>query len=172
MRTVRRELGFDLEWEPSTRQGKENKTALVQVCDKETIILVHVARMKRELRALGFCAGADDVATGFPQSLRALIEDPERIKLGVQIAGDARKLVRDFEHTPRGLLELNNVAKLVDSERYEGKTGLTGLQQLCATYLDRFLSKDSKVRQGKWSSALDKDQIYCESVPTADGRIY
>lgn len=40
-------LGWDLEWEPATRRGAgENKTALVQLCDKSTILLVHVGKMR------------------------------------------------------------------------------------------------------------------------------
>lgn len=39
-------LGFDLEWKPNLRKGtKENKTALVQVCDQNIILLVHIAKM-------------------------------------------------------------------------------------------------------------------------------
>lgn len=42
-------VGFDLEWEPTNRRGqKENPTALAQVADEQTILLIHIARMKRE----------------------------------------------------------------------------------------------------------------------------
>lgn len=45
-------LGFDLEWEPSVRKGKENRTALVQVCDERVVLLVHVAKMKSEFECV------------------------------------------------------------------------------------------------------------------------
>ncbi|SCZ88522.1 BZ3500_MvSof-1268-A1-R1_Chr2-1g04465 [Microbotryum saponariae] len=132
--------GFDLEWEPSKRRGVENPTALAQVCDGRTILLVHIARMST-----------------FPKALKDFIEDPTKVKLGVQIAGDARKLSRDFGHTPRGLLELNNVGKLVDGPRYAGRI-LIGLQEMTGTYLDMYLPKEGAVRCGKWSGTIGAEQ--------------
>ncbi|KDE04839.1 hypothetical protein MVLG_04700 [Microbotryum lychnidis-dioicae p1A1 Lamole] len=132
--------GFDLEWEPSKRRGVENPTALAQVCDGQTILLVHIARMST-----------------FPKALKDFIEDPTKVKLGVQIAGDARKLSRDFGHTPRGLLELNNVGKLVDGPRYAGRI-LIGLQEMTGTYLDMYLPKEGAVRCGKWSGTIGAEQ--------------
>ncbi|ORY89405.1 hypothetical protein BCR35DRAFT_300578 [Leucosporidium creatinivorum] len=144
VRGMKGPLGFDLEWEPSTRRGVENKTAVVQLCDEETILIVHLAQMKR-----------------FPPLLKAVLEDPEIIKLGVQIAGDARKLTRDYPgFAPRGLLELNNVAKTVDPDRFKGQTGLVGLQKLVGVYLDHYLSKEGGVRMGKWGEELGEEQLY------------
>ncbi|SCV71999.1 BQ2448_4693 [Microbotryum intermedium] len=132
--------GFDLEWEPSTRRGVENPTALAQVCDGRTILLVHTARMST-----------------FPKALKDFIEDATKVKLGVQIAGDARKLARDFGHTPRGLLELNNIGKMVDPPRYAGRI-LIGLQEMTGTYLDMYLPKEGAVRCGKWSGTIGAEQ--------------
>ncbi|KAK4700445.1 hypothetical protein P7C70_g5802, partial [Phenoliferia sp. Uapishka_3] len=149
-------LGFDIEWEPfvrkkgSTGKAGPGKTALAQVCDGKTILLVHLAKMKVE--------SVSDLSP----SLRALIEDPNRIKLGVQIAGDGRKLKADFGYKPAGLLELNNVARLVDAQHWVNRTsyGLIGLQNLCAMYLDRYLPKDKKVRCGAWAAELSTEQKY------------
>lgn len=41
-------LGFDLEWRVLWNSGaQERRTALVQLCDKSTILLIHVSQMKR-----------------------------------------------------------------------------------------------------------------------------
>ncbi|GAA5961170.1 hypothetical protein JCM21900_005887 [Sporobolomyces salmonicolor] len=138
-------LGFDLEWDPyvwKDGKGVQGKTALVQVCDEKTILLAHVARMK-----------------AFPEALRDLVEDPARIKLGVQIAGDGYKLERDFNYRPQGLLELSTVGRKYDLQNFVGRRGLVSLQELVGIYLDRFLSKDSKVRCGTWSEPLSTDQV-------------
>ena len=121
---------------------------------------------------------------GFSPSLKELIEDPKRIKLGVQVAGwsrlspsqvnllkksgwsgDGRKLKSDFGHKPAGLLELNNVARLVDGARWENRTtyGLIGLQALTAIYLDKYLAKDASVRCGAWAGPLSTEQRFCAS---------
>ncbi|GAA5965905.1 hypothetical protein JCM3765_006484 [Sporobolomyces pararoseus] len=136
-------LGFDLEWNAYDVQSRsQGKTALVQVCDQETVLLVQVARMKT-----------------FPKSLKTFIEDPSKIKLGVQIAGDARKLERDFGFKPQGLLELNDLTKRFDSQHHARRLGpLIGLQELVGIYLDRYLPKDHSVRCGVWSGNLSEAQ--------------
>ena len=100
----------------------------------------------------------------FSPSLRALVEDPARVKLGVQIAGDAHKLVRDgFVKHPAGMLELNHVAKAVDaSHKPTNSFGLIGLQALVAKYLRRHLLKEGNVRKGKWAAKLGEVQRNCE----------
>lgn len=111
----------------------------------------------------------------FPPSLKTLIEDANRVKLGVQISGDANKLQRDFKHVPAGLLELNNVARTVDAEAWVNRKtkGLVGLQALVGRYLDKYLEKGA-VRTGKWEGELDEEQRYCESsllaLPSAQER--
>ena len=47
-----RPLGFDLEWRIFFRKGispSERRTALIQLCDTRTILLVHVSAMKSML---------------------------------------------------------------------------------------------------------------------------
>ncbi|BGP40197.1 hypothetical protein JCM10449v2_004155 [Rhodotorula kratochvilovae] len=146
--TLEGPLGFDLEWDPYVPRaggmGGQGKAALVQVCDESTILLVHVARMSR-----------------FPPVLKQFVEDPERIKLGVQIAGDASKLTRDFGHAPTGTLELNAVVRHYDASRFVGriKPGLIGLQELTGIYLDAYLPKEHDVRCARWSGQLSDEQL-------------
>ncbi|GAA5940834.1 3'-5' exonuclease [Sporobolomyces koalae] len=139
---LRGPTGFDLEWDMFDKKTRgQGKTALVQVCDEDTILLVQVARMKT-----------------FPSSLKAFIEDPTKIKLGVQISGDGKKLERDFGFKPRGLLELNDLTRRYDPQRHLNRYGLIGLQELVGIYLDRYLPKDNSVRCGVWSGELSRDQ--------------
>ncbi|GAA6003774.1 uncharacterized protein JCM10292_003370 [Rhodotorula paludigena] len=141
-------VGFDLEWDPYVPRkgglGGPGKAALVQVCDASTILLVHVAKMPR-----------------FPAALKRFVEDPDKIKLGVQVAGDAAKLKRDFGHNPRGTLELNALVRQYDAGRFVGrlKPGLIGLQELTGIYLDCYLPKEKDVRCARWSGALSQEQI-------------
>lgn len=136
----------DLEWDSFSGYRTQGKTALAQVCDEKTILLIHVARMKR-----------------FPPALQRLAEDPTRIKLGVQIAGDASKLQRDFSIRSQGTLDINALVHHYDPSRYVGRQrkGLIGLQELTGLYLDRFLRKETAVRTGRWSAALGAEQMEC-----------
>ncbi|GAA5850618.1 hypothetical protein JCM8547_001932 [Rhodosporidiobolus lusitaniae] len=137
-------LGFDLEWTPFSYGGAPGKTALVQVCDENTVLLVQIARMRR-----------------FPPALKALIEDPRRIKLGVQIAGDANKLVHDFSFAPAGMLDLNTAARSLAPHllRTHNIVGLVSLQRLTGYALNRYLPKEQGVRCGKWHLKLSQEQI-------------
>ncbi|GAA5984199.1 hypothetical protein JCM10908_006088 [Rhodotorula pacifica] len=137
-------LGFDLEWDSFSGYRTQGKTALAQVCDEQTILLVHIAKMKR-----------------FPPALQKLAEDPSRIKLGVQIAGDASKLQRDFSIRSQGTLDINAVVHYYDPSRYVGRQrkGLIGLQELTGLYLDQFLRKETTVRTSRWSAALGAQQM-------------
>ncbi|KAI5481779.1 PHD finger protein 8 [Pseudohyphozyma bogoriensis] len=138
-------FGFDLEWNPFERkkgeQSKQGKTALVQVCDQKTIMLAHVSMM-----------------TAFPPKLRAFIEDPTKIKLGMNIKGDVDKLRRDFGHCAAGYLELDHAARAVDPDRWKHMHHLMGLQRIVAAYLDRYLPKDPNVRQSRWNGFLSTEQ--------------
>lgn len=67
---------MDLEWKP---QGKTN-VSLVQICDENVIILIHICNMKGcILKSL------IDEFTEFPRALKLLLEDHTRIKCGVNI---------------------------------------------------------------------------------------
>ncbi|KAK4054482.1 hypothetical protein OIV83_000976 [Microbotryomycetes sp. JL201] len=135
-----RVLGFDLEWDPSRRRGIENSTALLQLCNLDTILLVHLSKMKK-----------------FPESVKRLMEDPTAVKCGVQIGGDAQKLRRDWGIRSQGLLELSTVAKTADPTRYKERNGLIALQELVGVYLQRYLQK-GEVRTSLWSRHLSEEQ--------------
>lgn len=96
------------------------------------------------------------------------LQDPAQIKIGVQIGGDARKLVRDFKNAPaqhrvhmRGLLELSTLAKVVDPERFAGRN-LIGLQWLVGAYLSFYLPKGNE-RLSNWSKPLSLKQQQCSA---------
>ncbi|KAL7343182.1 ribonuclease H-like domain-containing protein [Rhodotorula toruloides] len=133
----------DLEWSPFIRPGVQGTTALIQICDRQSVLLVHLAQMNYQL----------------PDVLRRFIEDEEVIKLGVHINGDVHKLRRDFDVSPRGCVEIS------DLHRRYGGVGTAGgrlisLQRLVGHYLESYLPKDEDVRMGRWSHALSPAQIH------------
>lgn len=72
-----RVVGMDLEWKP---QGKTN-VSLVQICDENMILLIHVCNMKGCIPLKSLIDGFPE----FPRALKLLLEDPTRIKCGVNI---------------------------------------------------------------------------------------
>lgn len=153
-------LGFDLEWSTKpvwnsdfSRKDAQAPTGLVQLGDQHNIILYQLS-------------GAGSI----PACLLRIIEDPEIIKLGVQIKGDGNKLDRDFGNKdnpirPRGCLELSDLARYVDAPRYAGRSGLIGLQKLVADWLERYLEKGDE-RTSNWDAELTAMQRRCK-LPTS-----
>ncbi|BGP24894.1 hypothetical protein JCM10295v2_003814 [Rhodotorula toruloides] len=151
-------FGFDLEWNVYG-SVKSRHAALVQVCDRKTVLLVHVARM-----------------WAFPPALKKFIEDETKIKLGVHIAGksrfdvghliladsqlpgDATKLRKDFQHDPRGVVDLNTVSLRHDPATISQRR-LVSLQKLVGQYLDCYLPKDGDVRCSRWHELLSEQQL-------------
>lgn len=101
------------------------------------------------------------MVTVFSPSIAEFMRDPTLRKVGVQIGGDAKKLFRDHQIVPNGLVELSTIARQIDGPHWENRVGLIGLQDQVGRYLKRYLSKDSEVRMGKWGGRLAEDQQIC-----------
>ena len=146
-------MGFDLEWNVGVEwnedySGKEQcMTGLFQLGDQRNIVLYQFSGSRR-----------------LPRCLQAVIEDRDIIKLGVCITGDGKKLVRDFGGIcPRGLLELSDLAKHVDPDKYaESGSRLVALQRLVGDWLEAYLDKGD-ARTSKWDTVpLRRDQKKCK----------
>ncbi|KAG8908670.1 hypothetical protein FRC01_007311, partial [Tulasnella sp. 417] len=138
-------VGFDMEWVVVFRRGAiPRKTALIQIADRTKIMLFHVSRMSE-----------------FPSKLIEVIEDPDIIKTGVNITGDAKKLFADWGIQAQGIVELAMLAWQVDRQTLEShgiKTGWTTLANMVGMYLGRVLPK-GEVRTGNWEKPLDELQM-------------
>ncbi|KAM4052584.1 bifunctional 3'-5' exonuclease/ATP-dependent helicase WRN isoform 2-T3 [Anomaloglossus baeobatrachus] len=87
-------LGFDIEWPPVFKKGKNGKVSLIQLCtSEEECYLFQVSSM-----------------TGFPKGLKRLLEDTSVKKVGVGIEGDQWKLLSDCDLKLKGFIELTNLA--------------------------------------------------------------
>ncbi|KAJ1038792.1 hypothetical protein NDA10_003488 [Ustilago hordei] len=85
--------------------------------------------------------------------------DPTIIKTGVAIKNDALKLQRDYFIHTRNALELGNLAKLAQPQKWAGVNHLISLRDLTRIYLGKKLKKDS-VRVSDWERfPLEKGQI-------------
>ncbi|KIK44728.1 hypothetical protein CY34DRAFT_39080, partial [Suillus luteus UH-Slu-Lm8-n1] len=124
-------LGFDLEWRVLWNSGaQERRTALVQLCDKSNILLIH-----------------------------EVIESPSIIKTGANIHNDGEKLYRDFGITARGLVELGALAHVADdnfSSIY--KRRVVSLAKMTTLYLECNLVK-SKERTSNWEANLNDKMV-------------
>ncbi|KAF8452421.1 ribonuclease H-like domain-containing protein [Boletus edulis BED1] len=131
VQTLKSPLGFDLEWRVMWHLGaQERRTALVQLCDHDTILLI-----------------------------QEVIESANIVKTGANILNDGEKLFRDFGIQARGLVELGVFAAKADdtfSSVYNRE--IVSLAKMVAMYLGKTLLK-GKVRTSNWEANLSDKMV-------------
>ncbi|XP_075118331.1 bifunctional 3'-5' exonuclease/ATP-dependent helicase WRN [Leptodactylus fuscus] len=146
-------LGFDIEWPPAYKKGKNGKVSLIQVCtSEEECYLFQVSSM-----------------TGFPKGLKRLLEDISIKKVGVGIEGDQWKLMSDCDLKLKGFIELTDLAN--EKLHCKEKWSLNGLVK---HLFNKQLLKDDSVRCSDWDRLpLSEDQkVYAASDAYAGLLIY
>ncbi|KAH8548701.1 ribonuclease H-like domain-containing protein [Umbelopsis sp. PMI_123] len=149
-------FGLDLEWRPTFVKGaKENKTALVQLCNSKSVLIIQISRM-----------GV------FPHELKGLLQNRKILKTGVNIRGDALKLYRDFRILTNGLVELSTLARATHASELEGYKGLS-LRLLCAIFLGKSLPKGT-TRLSRWDAPTlsSKQRQYAADDAYASFAVY
>lgn len=86
-------IGFDTETRPSFRKGHINEVSLIQLSTRQTCYLFRINKI------------------GMPQELKDLLEDSNRIKIGVSIHDDFHNLHRVCELNPDGFIDLQSYVK-------------------------------------------------------------
>lgn len=109
-------LGFDTETKPTFRKGKLNAPALLQIATENTVFLVQFGWLP------------------FTMLQASVLSDPDIIKAGVGIGDDMRALANVSPFTPRGIVDLAEVAKKNNLPNY-------GLRNLAASLFGWRISK-------------------------------
>ncbi|EUC67257.1 3'-5' exonuclease [Rhizoctonia solani AG-3 Rhs1AP] len=152
-------FGFDIEWKPCFVRGMpESPIALLQLARPDQIFLIQLTAME-----------------SFPPRLRHVLENYEIIKAGVGIAGDAKKLWRDYGVSLLGAVELSKLARVTDSPRWAATkpNELIGLARLVQIYHSYQMRKSMKVKLSNWELALNPNQIeYAASDALAGATLY
>ncbi|KAF3341762.1 Werner Syndrome-like exonuclease isoform X1 [Carex littledalei] len=132
-------LGFDLEWKPSFRKGVgPGKTAVMQICmDTACCYVMHV------------------IHSGIPSILKSFLEDSSSVKVGIGIAGDATKLLKDYGVNMQSLMDLSDLG----SAKLTGTRNIWNLSALMETVMCKQLSKRHSIRLGNWENTLSKKQL-------------
>ncbi|KAF2280709.1 ribonuclease H-like protein [Westerdykella ornata] len=159
-------IGFDIEWRPwaAIKSIKDN-ASLIQLASEDRIALFHIALFSGTT--------AEEL---IPPTLRAIIESPDILKVGVAIKGDFSRLEKYLGIKARGVFELSRLHNLVeysDSDpRKAGSKKLSSLAKQVHQHLQLPLYK-GEVRESDWSKRLDRDQIaYAATDAYASLRIF
>ncbi|KAK6437134.1 hypothetical protein LTR95_006670 [Oleoguttula sp. CCFEE 5521] len=152
-------VGFDLEWvAENKRRGVKGiavklNVSLIQVASETTSALFHIAMHS-----------GTTTAQLIAPSLRRLIESRSILKVGVNILNaDAKRLARNFDIAPGGIMELSHLYKvatnpLIARRRNSQHGGLVALACITLDHMHLPLSKDKKIRCGRWDQDLSSSQ--------------
>lgn len=160
-------VGFDMEWEEGSRleiDGIKRSVSLIQIACESRVVLFQIASFygKTTERLM-------------PPSLRTILESPNIVKTGVNIAGDYTRLRKCFDIQGQGLFELSHLFKVVkygESEPTKVDKMLYALASQVQETLFLPLEK-GMVRTSSWSLRLNQEQVqYAASDAYAGFRLY
>ncbi|KAJ9630545.1 hypothetical protein H2203_001068 [Taxawa tesnikishii (nom. ined.)] len=145
-------LGFDIEWEAYAKLGvssiKDN-VSLVQIACEDKIALFQLAAFQ-----------GDAIENLMPPTLRHILESPDIIKAGVNIASDFTRLRQCLDIQGQGIFELSHLYKIVKWSVTEPKKvnkKPCKLADQVEDYLFLPLAKGA-VRTSAWSKPLYVEQ--------------
>lgn len=87
-------IGFDTETRPSFRKGQSHSVSLLQLASPERCYLFRLKTL------------------GMPTSLKELLENPDKVKVGVSIRDDFHSLSKICDLNPAGFVDLQQYVKL------------------------------------------------------------
>jgi ribonuclease D len=164
-------LGFDLEWKFDFR--KHYRTALMQVAVRGDAVSFDAEGRYPRVRA-AFAANGVPTAEGglvyllhlsrfveahqgLPKPLVELLESPDALKVGLNIAGDAARLKRDFGVDISGTVEVREVVARKLGDTCGGvPTRKSSLAKLAADQLG--VEVDKTLQCSDWNVELTNDQ--------------
>ncbi|KAH6770131.1 hypothetical protein C2S52_014934 [Perilla frutescens var. hirtella] len=123
-------LGLDIEWRPTFRRGvPPGKAAVMQICgDNSSCHVLHI------------------IHSGIPKKLRSLLEDNTSLKVGVGIANDASRILKDYDVSINTLRDLSDIA----NQKLDGDSKRWSLSSLAEMLICKQLLKPKMIRLGNW----------------------
>jgi ribonuclease D len=118
-------VGFDTETKPSFKKGHANSVALLQLASNEIALIIRVQH------------------TGIPNQLIKFLQNEKILKIGAAIHDDIKALQKIKSFTPKGFIDLQNVAK---EKNIENKS----VRKLAAIVLNVRVSKSQQL--SNWES--------------------
>ena len=140
-------VGFDTETRPCFKRGERHKAALIQLSTDTDAFLFRVNM------------------TGIPEVLKAFLEDPRRIKVGLSTNDDFHQLSRLIDIHPQGFVELQQLVKefeIIDMS----------LQKIYAILFQQKISKSQQLTNWEAAELTEAQQSYAAIDAWACLRIY
>jgi len=140
-------IGFDTETKPSFKKGVSNKIALLQLSTEEEAFLFRLN------------------ITGFNEALSCLLSDPKIKKVGVGIRDDLRGLQRLSKFTPKGFIDIQELAPKYGIE-------VLSLKNLAGLLLGIRVSKRQRLSNWEAESLSEGQILYAATDAWVALKIY
>lgn len=140
-------IGFDTETRPAFKKGQTYDVALLQLSCLDTCYLFRLNKI------------------GMPASLKDLLEDPEKTKVGLSIHDDFRNLHKTYEFEPGGFIELQTYVtqwNIIDKS----------LSKLFGILFGKRLSKAQRLSNWETEQLSESQQHYAALDAYACTKIY
>ena len=128
-------FGFDTETRPSFTKGKVNRVALLQLSTATDAYLFRLCKMD------------------IPQSLLALLRNPNILKIGVALTNDMNVLKRTVKLKPQGFIDLQNMVQQFDIK-------CIGLSKMAGIVLGVRISKSQQLSNWENDKLTSAQQRY------------
>ncbi len=128
-------IGFDTETRPSFKKGQSNMVSLLQLSTRSTCYLFRLNHI------------------GLPQPVKDLLEDPEKMKIGLSLHDDFHNINKVWELNPKGFVELQKYAK-------EFNIADTSLTKMFAIVFGKRISKGQRLSNWEADSLSEQQQLY------------
>lgn len=140
-------LGLDTETRPAFRKGVHYNVSLLQLSTADTCFLIRLCR------------------TGMPDSLIALLEDKEIMKIGVSLHDDYQALARRKKFKAGGFFDLQKYVSTFGIEEMS-------LQKIYAIIFGERISKSQQLTNWEHDVLTDKQKQYAATDAWACLKIY
>lgn len=141
-------IGFDTETRPSFKKGQSHDVSLLQLATSECSYLFRLNII------------------GMPDSVRHLLEDPEKTKIGLSTHDDFRNLKKVYKNlAPQGFIELQNFVtrwNIIDKS----------LSKIYGILFGKRLSKSQRLSNWEAEELAEAQQHYASLDALACIRIY
>ncbi|MDE7351054.1 MAG: 3'-5' exonuclease domain-containing protein 2 [Muribaculaceae bacterium] len=140
-------IGFDTETKPSFKKGQTYNVSLLQLSAPDTCFLFRLNKI------------------GMPEPLRLLLEDKDKLKVGLSIHDDFRNLNKTYPFEPAGFVELQDYVTqwdIIDKS----------LSKLYGILFGRRLSKSQRLSNWEAEQLADAQKHYAALDALACIHIY
>eukprot|EP01083_Nonionella_stella_P011589 32879_1 len=146
-------IGMDCEWKPYFDKKENNTVSLIQLCHHKQCLLIRIQKIIHQNNG------------AIPVQLLELLRNPQILKTGLNLTGDAKKLYFDYQISVRGCVELQHLIQqkcCFHPSIHPSKHNICRLDVLSTLLLHAKMEKSKEITLSNWENdpLSDKQMRY------------